>query len=87
MDSELQAALDRFRKYNYPSGFGQVMEDQELILAAARLVANGKEVWLCGNGGAPMRPGKPLDMSCIFGRGHFEACGRYVLVPVLKEEK
>ncbi len=45
---------------------------------AARLVADGKEVWLCGGGKGPMRPGKSLDLSCIFTSGHFPACGRYV---------
>ncbi len=56
------------------------------MVDAAGRVADGKEVWLCGSGIGPMRPGKPLDLTCIFAHGHFEACGRYVLVRSEEEE-
>ena len=58
----------------------QLMYDLGVAVKAARQLANGKEVWLCGSGLTPMRPGKPSDLSCIFANGHFEACGRYVQI-------
>ena len=77
---KLQDALDRHVRHT-KSGTHVPKYTMNVIVEAARLVANGKEVWLCGSGhGTPMRPGKPLDLSCIFTKGHFEACGRYVQI-------
>ena len=50
---------------------------------AARLVVNPnyETVQLCGRVGN-YRKGKPLDLTCIYGEGHYDTCGRYLLIPV-----
>ncbi len=87
MLTELQDALDRIDAWEVrPDQIPvdnlttQLMFDLGIAVEAARQLANGKEVSLCGSGHGPMRPGKPLDMSCIFALGHFPECGRYVQI-------
>ena len=74
MLTELRDALDRYEQND------MAITDVPIFVEAARQLANGKEVWLCGSGMGPMRPGKPSDLSCIFALGHFPACGRYVQI-------
>ena len=75
-DQRVHDAIGRWERNEPADG------DSGILVETARLVANAETVQLCGENGN-YRKGKPLNLSCIYGAGHFPSCGRYRLVAAL----